>query len=106
MGGGVAGALPHATTRAGGGNQIESVEGWGCSFRWIRSRLCMLGNEDVPRGPDAWATRLWRARTCRAYVQKLAKIAEFQEACGETSMAGARAKFLATRAAGGERRSM
>ena len=39
-------------------------------------------------------------------MQKLAKNAEFQEACGETSMAGALAEFLATRAAGGGRQSM
>ena len=86
-GGGVSGALLHATTGVGAGNQIASVEGCECPFRWIWSRWCMLGNEDEPSGPDAWAARSWRAGTRRAYAQKLAKIAEFQEASGETSMA-------------------
>ena len=104
-GGGVPGALPHATTRAGGGNQIESAEGCACSFRWIWSRWHMPGNEDAPNGPDAWAALSWRAGTRRAYAPKLAKIAEFQEASGEMSMAGVLAEFLAARVVAGERQS-
>ena len=56
---------------------MELVQERECSFRWIRSRWCMLGNEDEPSGPDAWVARLWRAGTRRAHAQKLAKIAEF-----------------------------
>ena len=55
----------------------------------------MLGTEHEPSGPDAWAARSWRAGTRRAYAQKLAKIAEFQEAFGETSLARVLAGFLA-----------
>ena len=105
MGGGVSGAMLHATTGAGGGNQIASVEGCECSFRWISSRWYMLGNEDEPSGPDAWAARSWRAGTRKAYARKLAKIAEFQKASRETSMAGVMAEFLVARAAAGERQS-
>ena len=79
--------------------------GRACSFRWICSRWCMLGTEDEPSGPDAWAARSWRAGTRRAYAQKLAKIAEFQEASGETSLARVLAGFLAARAEVGERQS-
>ena len=75
------------------------------SFRWIWSRWCMLGTEDEPSGPDAWAARSWRAGTRRAYAQKMAKIAEFQEASGEASLAGVLAEFLAARAEAGARQS-
>ena len=79
--------------------------GRACSFRWIWSCWCMLGTEDKPSGPDAWAARSWRAGTRRAYAQKLAKIAEFQEAFGETSLVRVLAGFLAARAEAGERQS-
>ena len=45
-------------------------------------------DEDESSGLDAWASRSWRAWTRKAYAQKLAKIAEFQEASGETSLVG------------------
>ena len=77
MGGGVSSALLHATTRAGGGCQSMAAEGYKRSYRWIWSHWCMLGNEDEPSGPDAWAARSWMAGTRIAYAQKLAKIAEF-----------------------------
>ena len=102
MGGGVSGALLHANMGAGGGTQTASAEGGECSFRCIWSRWCMLGNEDEPNGPDAWAAQSRSAGTRRAYAQKLAKIADFQEASRETSMAGILAEFLAARAAAGE----
>ena len=105
MGGGVSGAVLHATTRAGGGCQDTAAEGCERSYRWIWSRWCMLGNEDEPRSPDAWATRSWRAGTRRAYAQKLAKIAEFQEATGEASLSRVLAEFLAAKAEAGERQS-
>ena len=92
-----------ATTRAGGGNQVESVEECECSFHWIWSRWCMPGNEDEPNGTDAWVARSWRAGTRIACAHKLPKIAEFKEACGEMSMAGVPAEFLAAKAAAGER---
>ena len=72
MGVGVPGALPYATTRAGGGNQMDSAEGSECSFRWMWSHWRMLGNEDEPSGPDAWAARSWRAGTRITYAQKFA----------------------------------
>ena len=65
----------------------------------------MLGTEDEPSGPDAWAARLWRAGTRKAYAQELAKIAEFQEAPGEASLARVVAGFLADRAEAGQRQS-
>ena len=105
MGDGVPGALPYATTRAGGGNPIDSAEGCECSFRWIWSRWCMPGNEDEPSDPDAWDAQLWRAGTRRFYAQKLAKIAEFQEASGEASMAWVPAEFMVARTEAGERQS-
>ena len=73
MGGRVSGVLLHATTRAGAGIPTAPAEGCERSYRRIRSRWCMLGNEDEPSGPDAWAARSRRARTPRAYAQKLAK---------------------------------
>ena len=82
-----------------------SPKGSGCSFRWIWSRWCPLGNEDEPSSPDAWAARSWTVGTRRAYAQKLAKIAEFQEASGAMSLAGVLAEFLATRAEASERHS-
>ena len=81
MVGGFPGYPPYTTTRGGDGGQVDSAGGHACSFRSIRSRWCMLGTEDEPSGPDAWAARSWRAGTRRAYAQKLAKIAEFQDAC-------------------------
>ena len=55
------------------------------SFRWIWFRWCMLGFEDEPNNPDAWACRSWRASTRRAYARKLVKITDFHEAQGTTS---------------------
>ena len=95
----------HATTRVGGGVPTAATEGCERSYRLIWSRWCMLGNEDEPSGLDAWAARSLRAGTRRAYAQKLAKIAEFQEASGETSLAGVPAEFLAAKAEAGERQS-
>ena len=63
VGGGVSGAVLHATTGAGGGNQIASVEGCERSFPWIWSRWCMLGNKDEPSEPDASAAQSWRGGT-------------------------------------------
>ena len=63
------------------------------------------GHKGAACDPDAWAARLWRARTRRAYVQKLATIAEFQETSGEASMPRVRAEFVAARAEAGERQS-
>ena len=54
---------------------------------------------------DAWAAQSWRAGTRRAYAQKLAKIAEFYKASGETSLARVLAGFLAAMAEAGERQS-
>ena len=79
--------------------------GRACSFRWIWSRWCMLGTEDEPSGPDSWAARSWRAGTRRAYAQKLAKIAEFEETSGQTSLARVLAGFLAATAEVRERQS-
>ena len=81
---------------------------WGgraCSFRWIWSRWCMLGTEDEPSGPDAWAARSCRVGTRRACAQKLAKIAEFHLDSGETSLARVLLGFLAARAEARERQS-
>ena len=105
MGRGVSGAVLHATMRPGGGDATASAEGCECSFCWIWSRWCMLGNEDEPSGPDAWAARSWRVGARRAYAHKLAKIAEFQEAYGETSLVGVLAEFLAVRAEADGRQS-
>ena len=105
MGGGFPGGPPFTTTRAGDGGQIEYAGGRECSFRWIWSRWCMLGTEDEPSSPHAWAARWWRAGTHRAYAQKLAKIAEFQESSREASLARVLAEFLAARAEAGEQQS-
>ena len=105
MVGGFPGDPPYAATRAGDGDQVDSAGGRACSFRWIWSRWCMVGTEDEPNGPDAWAARSWRAGTRRAYAQKLAKIAEFEEAPAGTSLARVLAGFLAARAEAGERQS-
>ena len=105
MVGGFPGDPPYATTRAGDGDQVGSAGAHAYSFRWVWSHWCMLGTEDEPSGLDAWAARSWRAGTRRAYAQKLAKIAEFHEASGETSLAQVLAGFLAARAEAGERQS-
>ena len=65
----------------------------------------MLGTQDEPSGPDAWAARSWRAGTRRAYAQNLAKITEFQVTSGEASLARVLAEFLAARAEAGEQQS-
>ena len=65
--------------------------------------LVHAGTEEEPSSPDARATRSWRAGTRRS--QKLAQIADFQEASGEMSMGGVLAEFLAARAAAGVRQS-
>ena len=106
MVGGFPGDPPCETTRAGDGDQFDSAGGRACSFRWIWSRWCMLGTEDEPSGPDAWAARSWRAGTLKAYAQILAKMAEFREASGEASLARVMAGFLAARAEAGERQSI
>ena len=102
MGGEVFGALLQATARAGDGRQSTAAEGYERSYRWI---WCMLGNEDEPSGLVAWAATSWRVGTRRAYAQKLAKIAEFQDATGEASLVGVLAGFLAAKAEAGERQS-
>ena len=66
--------------------------------------LVPAGTEDASSGP-ACNPRSCRAGARRAYANKLAKIAEFQAASGETSMAGALVENLAARSAGGERQS-
>ena len=84
-----------AGERSGGGLRAPSA-GSGCVGACGGPRtspaVLMLGP------PDRGGTR-------RAYAQKLAKIAEFQEASGEASLAGVLAGFLATRAEAGERQS-
>ena len=105
MVGGLPGDPPCEPTGAGDGDQSRAAGGTARSFRWIWLRWCMLGTEDEPSGPDAWAARSWRAGTRRAYAQKLANFAEFQEASGEASLAGVLAEFLAARAEAGERQS-
>ena len=97
MVGGLPGDPPYEPTGAGDGGQFRVAGGEAHSFRWIWSRWCMLGTEDEPSGPDAWAARSWRAGTRRAYAQKLAS--------GEASLAGVLAGFLAARAEAGERQS-
>ena len=63
------------------------------------------GTMDEPYDLNAWANESWQPRTRRAYAQKLAKLAEFQERMGTSSLTKVLAEFLVAKAGAGEHQS-